>query len=137
LKSRRGFLRLAGSIAVGVGVLLISDGLVGTQLIRNGAEHLEASLVVSNDAANSKASLITVKAYYTLMAQYTPLSEEDFVLQSPATLQDLINTCLVRHPSMTQMMGTMLILLDGAPSKPSAALRDGDTVQFIPLTAGG
>ena len=119
MKSRRRFLRLAGSIVVGVGALLISDGLV------------------PSDAENSRASLITVKAYYTMMAQYTDISEEDFVLQSPAILQDLMTTCIVRHPSMAQMMGTMLILLDGAPSKPSASLKDGDIVQFIPLAAGG
>ena len=136
MTSRRNFLRLAGSVALGVGVLLISDGLVGTEVLKDGAERL-AALEIPGDTANSRASLITVKAYYTMMAQYTDLSEEEFVLQSPATLQDLMNTCVVRHPSMAQMMGTMLVLLDGTPSKPSAPLRNGDTVQFIPLTAGG
>jgi len=43
----------------------------------------------------------------------------------------------VRHPSMKQMMQMMLILLDGVPAKPTAALKDGDHVQLIPLTAGG
>lgn len=133
MTSRRGFLRLTGWITVGV--LLILGGL-GVTHLKSAAEDL-ASLAVSGDAANSRASLITVKAYYTMMAEYTDLSEEDFVLQSPAILQDLMNTCVVRHPSMAQMTGTMLILLDGTPSKPSAALRDGDIVQFIPLIAGG
>jgi molybdopterin converting factor small subunit len=137
MKSRRGFLRLAGSIAVGVGIFLISDGLVGTQLLKNGSENVQASFVPASDATNSRASLITVKAYYAMMSQYIDLSEENFVLQSPATLQDLMNTVVVRHPSMAQMMGTILMLLDGALSNPSASLRDGDTVQFIPLTAGG
>lgn len=136
MKSRRDFLRLAGSIAVGLSILLVYDGVVDMRL-KNGAENPLASLVTPNNAANGTASLITVKAYYTMMAQYTDLTEENFVLQSPAILQDLMNTCVVRHPSMAQMMGTMLILLDGAPSKPSASLRDGDIIQFIPLTAGG
>ena len=78
-----------------------------------------------------------MKVYYTMMAQYTDLSEEEFVLQSPALLQDLMNTCVVRHPEMAQMMGTMLFLINGISSKPSAVLRDGDIVQFIPLSAGG
>jgi molybdopterin converting factor small subunit len=137
LTSRRGFLRLAASIAFGAGVLLISEGLASTQLLKNRAEDLAISSVAPGDSTNSRASLITVKAYYTMMGQYTDLAEENFVLQSPAILQDLMNTCVVRHPSMAQMMGTMLILLDGAPSKPSASLRDGDIVQFIPFTAGG
>jgi hypothetical protein len=136
LKSRRSFLRLAGSIAVGVGVLLISDGLVSMQLLKSGVKGITDPIVGPNNA-ESRASLITVKAYYTMMAQYTDLSEENFVLQSPAILQDLMNTCVVRHPSMAAMMNTMLILLNGAPSKSSALLRNEDTVQFIPLTAGG
>ena len=137
MKSRRDFLRLAGTLAVGVGVFLISDALVGTQFLQNDAEGLEASFVVTSGTTNSRASLITVKVYYTLMAQYTDLTEEDFVLQSPATLQDLTKTVVIRHPSMAQMMSTMLTLLDGAPSKPNASLSDGDTVQFIPLIGGG
>ena len=121
---------------VGLGALLISDVLVGREL-KNGADHPAASIVALSDGLNGRASLITVKAYYTMMAQYIDISEEVFVLQSPAILQDLLNTCIVRHPPMAQMRGTMLILLDGSPSRPGATLRDGDRVQFIPLIAGG
>jgi hypothetical protein len=110
---------------------------MSTRLLENGAESLAAPFVAADIEANSAASLITVKVYYTMMAQYTDLSEEIFVLQSPAVVRDLMNTCVVRHPSMAQMIDTMLILLDGAPSEPSAMLRDGDSVQFIPLTVGG
>jgi molybdopterin converting factor small subunit len=35
------------------------------------------------------------------------------------------------------MMQMMLILLDGIPAKATAQLKDGDNVQFIPLSAGG
>lgn len=42
---------------------------------------------------------------------------------------------MVRHPPVAQMMATMMILFDGVPSKPTASLRDGDTIQFIPLSA--
>lgn len=137
MKSRRDFLRLAGSIAVGLSILLVSDGVAGTRLLKNAAESQAAPFIAPNDAANSAASLITVKVYYTMMAQYTDLSEEIFVLQSPAIVRDLMNTCVLRHRSMAQMIDTMLILLDGTPSEPTATLRDGDTVQFIPLIAGG
>ena len=136
MTSRRTFLRMVGSIAAGVGLFLISDGLVSTQSLRKTDEDL-TGFGFQIDASNSRASLITVKAYYTMMAQYTDLSEEDFVLQPPATVQDLINTCVLRHPSFVQMTGAMIMLLDGVPSQPTALLRDGDTVQFIPLTAGG
>jgi len=139
MSSRRSFLRLAGSFAAGVGILLISGAVsvIGPESIKKDAEGLARSLALSNDTTNTQASLITVKVYYSMMAQYTDLSEENFVLQSPATIQDLIDTSVIRHPSMAQMVHAMLILLDGVPSKPGALLRDGDTIQFVPLTAGG
>ena len=137
MKSRRDFLRLAGSIAVGLGILLVSDGVVRTVFLKSDAENLATPFVAPNDAANSAASLITVKVYYTMMAQYIDVGEEDFVLQSPATVRTLIDTCILRHPSVAQMSGNMFILLDGAPSEPTATLKDGDSVQFIPLIAGG
>ena len=110
---------------------------MSTRFLKNDAENLVTPFVSPNDAANSAASLITVKVYYTMMAQYIDVDEEDFVLQPPATVQTLIDTCALRHPSVAQMSGTMFILLDGAPSRPNATLKDGDSVQFIPLIAGG
>ena len=58
------------------------------------------------------ASLITVKVYYSMLVQYTGLTEEYFVIQGPAVLQDLMDTVVVRHPSMVQMMKFMLTLLN-------------------------
>lgn len=72
-----------------------------------------------------------------MMAQYANISDEKFVVQSPAILRDVLNTVAVRHPSMAQMMPTMLILLNGVSAKPSATLRDGDDVQLTLLSAGG
>jgi molybdopterin converting factor small subunit len=135
-RPRRSFLRLA-AVAIGATFLVVSGGLFDSSSIKRSIEDLTGSMVGPNDSENSRASLITVRVYYSMMAQYIALDEENFVLQSPATLQTLINTCLLRHPSVAQMVGTMFILLDGAPSRPSATLRDGDTVQFIPMVAGG
>jgi molybdopterin converting factor small subunit len=137
MRSRRSFLRLAASFAVGAGGLLVFDSLINGTSLNQGFDGLLASAVLPEVVANERSSLITVKVYYTMMAQYTDLTEEDFVLESPARLQDLVDTCVLRHQFLGQMMGTMLILLDGTPSKLSASLRDGDTVQFIPVSAGG
>jgi len=137
MRSRRNFLRLAATTAVGLGIFLASDDLINTESLKKNTQNLWGSLVGSGVVTESRASLITVKVYYSMMAQYIDLSEEEFILQSPATIQTLIDTCILRHPSIAQMMGTMIILLDGVPSRPGASLRDGDTIQFIPLSAGG
>ena len=134
IRTRRGFLKLVGSIAIGAGVLVLSDGLLTAGSLR---EDTQSTSAAANGQADNVASLITVKVYYSMMTQYIESSEEEFVLQSPATIQNLIATCILRHPSVAQMMGTMMILLNGVPSKPSASLSDGDTVQFIPLSEGG
>jgi molybdopterin converting factor small subunit len=120
-----------------MGILLISNGLISTESIKQQVEALSGALVVPNFSANSRASLVTVKVYYSMMAQYTDLAEENFVLQGPATVQELVNTVVVRHPSMAGMMQTMMVLLNGVAAKPTASLKDGDVVQFIPLSAGG
>ena len=121
MESRRSFLRWVTGLALGGVVLLIGGNLAeGTSVVQK-----------------TRASLITVKVYYSMMAQFTDLSEERFVIQSPAVLQDLMNTVVVRHPSMAEMIQLMLTLLNGIPAKPSASLKDGDVIQFIPLSAGG
>jgi molybdopterin converting factor small subunit len=125
------------SVAIGAGVLLVSDGLIYPSSFGKNVVNLAGSVVAQSDSENTRASLITVKVYYSMMAQYTDLDEEGFVLQGPATVQQLINTALIRHPSMAQMTGSMMVLLNGVPANASALLRDGDVVQFIPLSAGG
>jgi molybdopterin converting factor small subunit len=135
--SRRNFLRFAAATAVGLGIFLASDGLISTESFRKNTQSLAGSPVGSSVVTESRASLITVKVYYFMMTQYINLSEEEFVLQSPATIQTLIDTCILRHPAVAQMMGTMMILLDGVPSQSTASLNDGEAVQFIPLSAGG
>ena len=137
MTSRRNFLRLAASTAVGLGIFLASNGLISTEFLNKNTSVLAGSPIGSGIATESRASLITVEVYYSMMTQYINSSEEEFVLQSPATVQTLIDTCILRHPSVAQMMGTMMILLDGVPSQPTASLRDRDTIQFIPLVAGG
>lgn len=136
MESRRTFLRRAACIAIGASILLVGRDLTEVLSVPHSGHNLGSSLP-TNDQTNTRARLITVKVYYSMMAQYTDLTEELFVLQTPAVLRDLTNTVLVRHPSMTQMMGMMLTLLNGTPAKPNAPLKDEDVIQFIPLSAGG
>jgi molybdopterin converting factor small subunit len=136
MESRRAFLRRATCLTIGAGILLVGGDLTGVLSVPHDVHYLGTS-ITSNDPANTRAQLITVKVYYSMMAQYTDLTEEAFVLQKPAVLQDLMNSVAVRHPNMTQMMPMMLTLVDGVPAKPSASLKDGDVIQLIPLSAGG
>jgi len=136
MESRRTFLRRAACLAIGAGILLVGGDLTGVLSVPHAVHYLGTS-ITDNDPPNTRAQLITVKVYYSMMAQYTDLTEEVFVLQKPAVLQDLMTSVTVRHPSMAQMMQMMLTLVDGIPAKPSALLKDGDVVQLIPLSAGG
>lgn len=133
MESRRRFLKWATSIAIGAGILLITENLAKVSSLTQN----ELIRETANDSANSRASLLTVKVHYSMMIQYIGLSDEYFVLQSPADIRDLLNTVVIRHPSMKQMVSTMLILLKGIPAKSDASLKDGDELQFIPLSAGG
>jgi molybdopterin converting factor small subunit len=117
--------------------MLVADGMVSQQHFEQNMKTFAESLEFANGESSNRASLITIKVYYSMMAEYTNLEEEDFVLQAPAEIQGLINTVVVRHPSMATMMSAMLILLNGIPSKPTVTLTNGDVVQFIPMAAGG
>ena len=136
MESRRTFLRRAACLTIGAGILLAGGDLIGV-LSAPHDDHYFGTSTATSDPSNSRAQLITVKVYYSMMAQYTDLTEEDFVIQRPAVVQDLLNCVAVRHPSMAQMMTMMLTLIDGVPAKPSASLKDGDVIQLIPLSAGG
>ena len=135
MESRRSFLRRAASLAIGATILLIGAELTETSSLQNA--QYPGSSISTKDPTETRASLTTVRVYYSMMAQYTDLTEEYFVLQSPAVLQDLMSTVVIRHPSMAEMMQLMLMLLNGIPAKPIAPLKDGDVIQFIPMSAGG
>ena len=86
----------------------------------------------------SKATFLRIKVEYFQMGQYVNLSDEYFSIQSPASVHDLLTAVMMSHPSISpQMMSTMLILVNGTPSKTSATLKDEDEIDLIPLVAGG
>jgi len=65
------------------------------------------------------------------------VTQEYFVLPSPATYSRLLNVVVVAHPVLSSMMSSMLVLVDGVVAKSDTSLQDGDEVDFIPAMAGG
>jgi molybdopterin converting factor small subunit len=116
--NRRKFLRLAlGSLVAG------------------GAAVTAANFI----AFLERPQLVSVKVVYFQMQQLVNVSTEYFDLPAPASLRSLLGTIAQRHPSLSpQMMAGMLILVNEAPASTlDATLNDGDTIDFIPLVAGG
>ena len=122
--------------AIGTGIFLAADSL--TELISSIDQESARKIPVPTLLiGNVGASFLSVKVVYLQMAQYISTSDEYFVLQSPATLRGLLNNIAERHSSLTTMMANMWVLINGAPAKLSAPLKDGDEVDFIPVVVGG
>ena len=88
-------------------------------------------------AATASGSSVRVKASYFQMPLAVGVKEEYFVLQTPAYFSDLLAQVTEKHPIMSPMIPTMMILIDGVPASKSSLLRSGDEVDFIPAVAGG
>ena len=125
--------------AIGTGIFLAGDGLTKVASINHSDESAGKASVslLTGEISNVGASFLSVKVVYVQMAQYISTSDEYFVLQSPATLRGLLNNIAERHSSLTTMMANMWVLINGAPAKLSAPLKDGDEVDLVPLVAGG
>lgn len=95
----------------------------------------------SSSVESPSVSTVRVKVVYFQMPQYVDVQQEYFVLQAPANLGDLLGDITDKHPSLSSVMPTMMILVDGvsslASASPGTSLKDGDEVDFIPLMAGG
>jgi molybdopterin converting factor small subunit len=96
--------------------------------------NVEEKSTFARDVANS---FLQVTVSYHLMAQYINTNQESFTLQNPATLLDLLSAVSKRHPTISGMIASMQILINGAPAQFKTILRDGDEIDFIPLVSGG
>ena len=122
------------SSLIGTGIFLAANGLTKVASISQIEESVgKTSLSISN----GDASFLSFKVVYLEMAQYISTSDEYFVLQSPATLRDLLNNIVERHSSLTTMIANMWILINGTPAKRGTPLKDGDEVDFVPVVVGG
>jgi len=71
------------------------------------------------------------------MSQDVPVTQDTFVVQSPAQYSDLLGAVETRYPKISTMVPTMMALVDGVPVRTTTPLRDGDEVDFVPTIVGG
>jgi len=149
--TRRRLLRLLVLSAVGCGIVPSASSLVGATLaVRGEQDSGKTSDSSSGDksrtapAANdtggpssSSSQETTVKVMYFQMPLVVSAKEEYFVLQNPAYFRDLRTDILEKHPALSRMMPSMMVLIDGLPAQAGTALKDGDEVDIIPAFAGG
>jgi len=136
--SRRRFLRWVFFGAIGIAVPLAGESLAKVAFtVSPAAVGMQTPSAIFT-TEGTEATFLRIKVEYFQMGQYVNLSEEYFSIQSPASVRDLATAVMMRHPSISsQMMNTMLILVNGTPAKASTSLKDNDEVDLIPLVAGG
>ncbi|HUK50540.1 MAG TPA: MoaD/ThiS family protein [Terriglobales bacterium] len=139
MTSRRDFLKWMFGSALGVGFLLAANSVVKLDSITHNETSIEATQqsIENGSTIGTDHSILSVRVVYLQMAQYFATREEYFILQTPATVQDLLVNVTEDHPQIAKMMSNMWILVNGSPAKLSHALNDGDEVDLVPLVAGG
>ena len=139
METRRSFLRLLTYSVVGTLLFLSTDDLsraIAASVIEH--DHSKSlGAAVTGEIDNSNISFASIRVVYLQMAQYINTHDEYFVLQNPVTVRDLMYNVAQRHSTLSSMMGSMWVLVNGMPSKPNALLKDGDEVDFVPLVSGG
>jgi len=126
--------------AVGAGMVLGVEALVtAAPSSKSGAGSTSETPLQASSSGGSSATgtSIRVKVVYLRMPQTMSITEEYFVLQSPAYYRDLLSEVVDEHPIVSTMIPTMTVLVDGYFGQPGTPLKDGDEVDFVPYMAGG
>lgn len=160
--TRRQLLRLVVVSALGAGIVLGVRGTTATgpptQRVKSKSENASVSSteastslsIVSSsgalagapapEAATAEPSAsqeVKLKAAYFQMPLVVGTKEEYFALAAPAHYADLLAIVVEKHPAISPMLPSMMVLIDGVPAASGTLLRDGDEVDFIPAVAGG
>jgi len=128
--------------AVGAGMVLGVEALVTaapSASTTSGEASASEALLQASPSGGSVApgTPVRVKVVYLRMPQTFSITEEYFVLQSPARYRDLLSEVVEEHPFISAMVPTMTVLIDGYFGQPTTPLKDGDEVDFVPYMAGG
>jgi molybdopterin converting factor small subunit len=134
-------LRLVAFAAVGGGIALLGSGFLFNASKPASGQASQAMDSTSSTpvvtAAGGSAASLTVKVMYFQMANYVNIKEEYFVLPSPARFSQLLSSVTGKHPVLTGMMPSMMVLVDGVSARPDTLLNEGDEIDFIPAASGG
>jgi molybdopterin converting factor small subunit len=128
-------------VAVGGCAALLGAGLLSLPRVAPGGQSQSTTLesqVSTQGSAEGQNAYTRVKVRYFQMSAALPgVTQEYFVLPSPATYSGLRNAVIAAHPALASMMSSMLVLVDGVVAKSDTPLQDGDEVDFVPTMAGG
>ena len=135
--SRRRALRLLAVGAAGIGMALLGSEVVFNSKPTKSPEQ-SATLANATEAGAIQASSIRVKVRYFQMTNVLPgLQVEYFVLAAPAEYRQLLAAVVEKHPAISGMTPTMLVLVNGVVASSETRLNDGDEVDMIPTVSGG
>jgi MoaD family protein len=92
--------------------------------------------VVAGSVTNSNARKITV-AYFARARELSGISEEQFELIQPTSLQQLLSQILTNHPNLREIERILKALVNGRSVSETTELNDGDRVVLVPPVGGG
>jgi len=118
---RRKALRWLGLIGLGSGVAALGLG----------------SLLKAPNFFIVPPKTLRVKVVYFQMSQYVSVGQEYFDVSSPASIGDLMEAVVQRHPSLSGMTSSMTTVVGGVPEASTDPLNDGEEVDLVPMMAGG
>jgi MoaD family protein len=83
-------------------------------------------------------SNIRVKvAFFGQAREFAGTKEDEFVLSSPASVEQLLREVMNTHPKLQAIRETASTLVNGRVVLKTVELNDGDRVAFLPPVAGG
>jgi len=75
--------------------------------------------------------------YFAQAREFAERAEEEFVLTSPAHVEQLLSAVMKTHPKLSRIRQIIRTMVNGRPVVESDELKDGDRVALLPPVAGG
>jgi MoaD family protein len=75
--------------------------------------------------------------YFAQAREFAGAKEDEFVLNGPADVKQLLHEVISAHPKLQAIIKTTSTLVNGRVIPENIELNDGDRVAFLPPVAGG